>query len=431
MAILKFVRRAAVKSARIAWSGWGSGALLQQRHEEPPEASLKIVLVHNTYQQPGGEDAVFEQERQMLENAGHQVIPYCRSNWDVESYKGLRRLSLAKGTIWASDSRRSFLRLLQQERPDLVHVHNTFVMISPSIYSACYEAKVPVVQTLHNYRLLCPAGTFFRDGKVCEECVEGSLLRGIDHACYHGSRSATAIVAIMLATHRLRNTWTREISCFIALSEFARDKFVEGGLPREKIFVKPNFVSPDPGARSGDGEYALFVGRLSPEKGVGTIVKAWKTLHRSIPLVIIGGGPDQEQLQAEAARDGITNVQFKGQMPRQDTLAAINNARVMVISSEWYETFCMAIAESYACSTPVICSRLGVMQELVADGRTGLHYTPADPADLARKVEWAWGHADELRAMGKEARREYEAKYTAEKNYPILMNIYERARQGL
>ncbi len=366
----------------------------------------------------------------MLERAGHQVIPYCRTNWDVESYKGMRRLSLAKGTVWASDSRRSFLRLLQREKPDIAHVHNTFVMISPSIYSACAEARVPVVQTLHNYRLMCPAGTFFRDGKVCEECVENSLWRGVKHKCYHCSSSATAIVALMLATHRLRHTWEREISCYVALSEFARDKFSESGLPKEKIFVKPNFVSPDPGARTGDGEYALFVGRLSPEKGVGTILAAWKRLPASIPLLIIGGGPDQKQLEEQAARDRLANVQFKGQLPREETLAAINRARVMVISSEWYETFCMAIAESYACSTPVICSRMGVMQELVADGRTGLHFTPADPADLARKVEWAWGHPDEMRAMGREARREYEAKYTAERNYPQLINIYQRAMQG-
>jgi len=403
---------------------------LQTNHEGTPEGSLKIVLVHNTYQQPGGEDAVFEQERQMLEHAGHQVIPYCRTNWDVESYKGMRQLSLAKGTIWASDTRRNFLHLLQREKPDLAHVHNTFVLISPSIYSACCQAKVPVVQTLHNYRLMCPVGTFFRDGKVCEECVTSSLWQGVKHKCYPSSHSATAIVALMLATHRLRNTWNREISCFIALSEFARDKFVEGGLPREKILVKPNFVSPDPGARTGNGDYALFVGRLSPEKGVGTILAAWKQLPASIPLLIIGGGPDQAQLEAQAARDGLTNVQFKSHLPREETLAAINNARVMIISSEWYETFCMAIAESYACSTPVICSRMGVMQELVADGRTGLHFTPTDPEDLARKVEWAWAHPDEMRAMGREARREYEAKYTAEKNYPILIEIYKRAMQG-
>jgi glycosyltransferase involved in cell wall biosynthesis len=395
-----------------------------------PEDRLKIVLVHNTYQQPGGEDAVFEQERQMLENAGHQVIPYRRSNWEVESYKGIRRFSLAKRTVWASDTRRDFSCLLQKEKPDLVHVHNTFVMISPSIYSACHEQGVPVVHTLHNYRLLCPIGSFFRDGKVCEDCVEGSLWQGVKHKCYQDSYSATATVALMLATHRLRGTWKREISSFIALSEFARNKFIESGLPAEKIFVKPNFVSPDPGARTGNGEYALFVGRLSPEKGVSTIVSAWKHLPRSIPLLIIGGGPERERLQAQAARDGLTNILFKGQLPREQTLAAINDARLTVIPSEWYETFCMAIAESYACSTPVICSRLGVMQELVADGRTGLHFTPADPVDLASKLRWAWEHPDEMAAMGREARREYEAKYTAEKNYPLLIEIYNRAVQG-
>jgi len=387
---------------------------------------VKILIVHNTYQQPGGEDIVFDQERWMLEHAGHQVITFCRTNWDVEGYKGLRRLSLAKRTIWASDTRDDLLRLLRQEKPAVVHVHNTFVMISPSIYSACAEAGVPVVQTLHNYRLLCPTATFFRDGKVCEECTR-SLWRGIEHACYHNSYSATAVVALMLASHRVRNTWGREISYFVALSQFARNKFIEGGLPQNRIFVKPNFVYPDPGARTNDGDYALFVGRLSPEKRAGTIVAAWKRLKIPVPLRIIGTGPEHAQLQEQAKRDGLTNIQFVGQLPHDQALAAINKARFMIIPSEWYETFCMAIAESYACSTPVICSRMGVMQELVLDGRTGLHYTPSDPDDLARKVEWAWTHPDETRRMGKEARAEYEARYTAEKNYPILMNIYERA----
>jgi len=391
---------------------------------------VKIALVHNTYQRAGGEDAVFEQECEMLKEAGHQVVTYTRSNWDTDGYRAIRRISLAKKTVWASDSRQDFLQLLRREKPDVVHVHNTFVMISPSIYSACFEAGVPVVQTLHNYRLLCPAGSFFRDGKVCEECLSGSLWRGVQHSCYHQSYSASAVVAFMLAYHRLRNTWNREISCFIALSEFARNKFVEGGLPAEKIFVKPNFVSPDPGARNRIGDYILFAGRLSPEKGVSTILAAWKRLSIPIPLHIIGDGPDLEALQAQATRDGLTNVLFKGQLPRDQTLAAINNCRFVVISSEWYETFCMAIAESFACSTPVICSRMGAMQELVEDHRTGLHFAPGDSEDLAGKVEWAWTHHEEMRAMGIAARTEYESNYTAERNYPRLMEIYQRAVQG-
>jgi glycosyltransferase involved in cell wall biosynthesis len=391
-----------------------------------PGDFVKIALVHNAYQQAGGEDAVFAQERKMLENAGNEVVAYCRTNWDTDGYRGLHRISLAKRTIWASDSRRDFLELLQREKPEVVHVHNTFVMISPSIYSACAEVGVPVVQTLHNYRLLCPTGTFFRDGKLCEECLQSSLWRGVEHSCYHDSYSATAVVAMMLAYHRLRDTWKREISSFIALSEFARRKFIEGGLPGERIFVKANFISPDPGARTGIGDYALFVGRLSPEKGVRTIIAAWKKLSAPVPLVIIGGGPDMEELKAQAASANLP-IEFRGQLPREQTLAAINNARFTIIPSEWYETFCLAIAESFACRTPVICSRMGVMEELVDDRRTGLHFTPADPVDLASKVDWAWSHRDEMRDMGTAARKEYEAKYTAEKNYPQLMEIYRRA----
>src|SRR5437773_3621463 len=230
---------------------------------------MKILLVHNSYQQAGGEDVVFEQERQLLESAGHTVIQYCRSNWEAAGYSGIRSLALVRRTVWATDTRRDVVRLLDEEKPDLVHVHNTFVMISPSIYSACREAGIPVVQTLHNYRLYCPCATFFRDGHTCEDCIEHSLWRSVRHRCYRDSRAATAAVAVMLLVHRQQHTWTQDVNCYIALSEFARNRFVSAGLPADKIWVKPNFMHPDPGARPHNAcEYALFVGRLSPEKRV-------------------------------------------------------------------------------------------------------------------------------------------------------------------
>ena len=207
---------------------------------------MKILLVHNQYQQPGGEDVVFEQERQLLESNGHQVVTYRRSNWEADSYTGVKRLVLVRKTIWADDTRKEFAQLVRREKPDLVHVHNTFIMISPSIYSVCREANIPVVQTLHNYRLLCPAANFFRKGRICEECVEHTLWRSVRYGCYRGSRSATATVALMLATHRSLGTWDRDVTCYIALTEFTRSKFIQGGLAAQKIFVKPNFVSPDP-----------------------------------------------------------------------------------------------------------------------------------------------------------------------------------------
>jgi glycosyltransferase involved in cell wall biosynthesis len=387
---------------------------------------VKILLVHNSYQQPGGEDVVFEQESLMLRNAGHEVVQYRRSNHEVQAFRALRKVTLAKRTLWASDTRKDFVRLLRQEKPEIVHVHNTFVMISPSIYSACNEARIPVVQTLHNYRFLCPSATFFRDGKVCEECLWGSLSHSIQHGCYRNSRPATAVVAAELALHRLRGTWS-EIACFVALSEFSRRKFIEGGFPADRILVKPNFVHPDPSSSSGERNCAVFVGRLSPEKRVSTVLGAWKLLQHPIPLVVIGGGPDQPQLEADAERRGLSTIRFLGQVPRAEALAWINKARFLIFSSEWYENFPVTIAESFACATPVIASNMGAMREIVSDGRTGFLFSSGDSSDLAQKAEWAWTHPDEMRTMGAEARKEYEAKYTAEKNYPMLMQIYDRA----
>jgi glycosyltransferase involved in cell wall biosynthesis len=391
---------------------------------------VKILLVHCQYHQPGGEDVVFEQERQLLERAGHQVVLYRRSNFEVDSYPGVKRLVLLQKAVWNADTRNSFAELLRAEMPDVVHVHNTWIMISPSIYSACREAGVPVVQTLHNYRLLCPAGTFFRDGKVCEECLEHSLWRSVRNRCYRDSHAETAAVGLMLAVHRTRHTWDREVASFIALTEFARSKFLQGGLPAHKVFVKPNFVDPDPGPRAGDGSYAIFAGRLSPERRVSTLLDAWTCLRSRIPLVIIGGGEPRDRLTKRAIGDNLDMVEFTGSLPHHKTIAAIRGARFLIVASEWYETFGLTMIEAFACGVPVICSRMGAMQEIVDDGRTGLHFTPGDGQDLAEKVEWAWNHPERMQQMGREARQEYERKYTAEKNYPRLMQIYHDAIAG-
>jgi glycosyltransferase involved in cell wall biosynthesis len=390
---------------------------------------MRISLVHNEYQQRGGEDVVFDQELQLLQRSGHDVTAYHRSNWEVQSYSGAKRLALACRTIWSGEARREFAKLMRAWKPELVHVHNTFVMISPSIYSACREAGIPVVQTLHNYRLFCPAGTFFRQGHICEECVEHGLSRSVLYGCYRNSRPATATVATMLAVHRGLQTWTTDVTCYIALTEFCRRKFVQAGLPENRVFVKPNFVHPDPQLADDRSarDYVLFVGRLSPEKRVSTLVRAWTLLQNRIPLIVIGGGPERQKLEELITRSGLNNVHLKGPLPREEVLAAIKGARLLLFPSEWYENFPVTIAEAFACGVPVICSRLGAMQEIVEDGRTGLHFLTGNATDLAEKLDWAWQHAAQLRAMGKEARQEYESKYTAAKNYPILMDIYQHA----
>jgi glycosyltransferase involved in cell wall biosynthesis len=392
---------------------------------------VKVLVVHNYYQQPGGEDATCEQECRLLERAGHQVVFHRRSNKEIEALTGWRRLQLSADTIWNQRSRREFLTLLGRERPGIVHVHNTFVVISPSIFSACQEAGVPVVQTVQNYRLFCPAATFFRDGRICEECLRYGLGRGVRHACYHDSHAATAVVALMIAVNRRRGTWPGKVDRIIAVTNFSRRKMVEAGLPEDQVVVKPNFVYPDPGEGLGPRDYALFVGRLSSEKRVNVLLTAWSKLREPIPLLILGGGPEREGLEAQARRDRLIHVRFFGQVPRAETIAAMQAARFLVFPSEWYEGFPLTICEAFACGTPVICSRLGAMEEVVEDGRTGLHFTPGDAAELAEKAAWAWNQDMETRKMGQAARREFEEKYTAESNYPILMDIYQGARARL
>jgi glycosyltransferase involved in cell wall biosynthesis len=387
---------------------------------------MKILLVHNTYQQPGGEDVVFEQELRLLQQHGHQVVTYLRSNHEIEELSGFERAGLIRRIISASDSKSEIERLLATFQPDLVHAHNTFMMISPSLYEACGEAGVPVLQTLQNYRLLCPAALLFRDGHVCEECTTHGLLRSVWHGCYRDSRPATAAVAIMLQTHRNRNTWADAVTGYVVATEFARQKFIDGGLPAEKIYVKPNFVDPDPGERSDSGEHALFVGRLSPEKGLSTLLAAWSQLATLIPLVIAGDGPLRATLESEVARRNLRQVTFRGRLDTNQTRSAMKQARFLVLPSLWYEGFPMVMAESLACGTPVVGSKLGAMQEVITDGRNGLHFTTGDSTDLAEKVQWAWNHPAEVAAMGREARRDYEALYTPEVNYSLLISIYEQ-----
>lgn len=387
---------------------------------------MKILLVYNTYQEPGGEEVVFGKERRLLEEAGHEVSEYRRHNDEIKQYSAIKRLGLISHTVWAPDSRRDFTALLRENKPDIVHVHNTFPLISPSIFWACRSEGVPVVHTLHNYRLLCPGANFFRAGKPCEDCITGNFWQGVLHGCYRHSRVETVPVALMLAVHHTGKTWSRMVDRYIALSEFSRSRFVNAGFPEERIVIKPNFVDPDPGKRTGDGSYALFIGRVSQEKGAETLLKAWRQLPRSYTLRIIGDGPSRTQLESQAASEGLSNVQFMGRMAHEKVIQAIKDARFVIFPSELYETFGLGIIEAFACGVPVLASRLGAMQEIVRDGHSGLLFRPGDAADLAGVVSRAWEQPDYMRRLGEQARKEYETKYTAAANYQRLVEIYRQ-----
>ena len=388
---------------------------------------MKIMMVHNIYQQRGGEEVVFESEKRLLEQNGHEVTAYVRSNLELQNASWLDRVALAPRMIWSPQSRREFAALLDCDRPEVVHIHNTFMVISPSIYSACSERQIPIVQTLHNFRLLCPAANFFRQGEVCEVCVDHTLLASIRHGCYRNSRGATAGVAAMLAFHRALDTWRTSVSRFIVLTAFARDKFIASGFAPEKLTVKPNFADFDPGERTGADDYAVFVGRLDGPKGVRVLLDAWKKLPVPYPLQIVGDGPQRAAMEAQIRNFQLSSITLRGQLSRAQTLEVLKRARFSLVPSIWYEGFPMSVVEAFACCTPLLCSRLGALAENVEHNCTGLHFNPGDAQDLALAVEWAWTHASDLQVMGRAARRKYEMAYTAKQNYAQLMHIYEQA----
>lgn len=387
---------------------------------------MRILLVHNFYQQAGGEDVVFKNESELLQHHGHTVFHYTADNHELlQINKGVAALE----TIWSHPSNKKLESILQEVKPDVVHFHNTFMRISPSAYHVCHKSGVPIVQTLHNYRLLCPAATFYRNGQLCEDCLGRQVpIASIRHACYRQSRSQSAIVSAMLTTHRLFNTWRDKVDVYIALTEFARQKFIEGGLPAEKIIVKPNFTYCDPGERTELGTFALFVGRLTPEKGINVLLKAWDALA-DIPLKIAGDGPMRREveIEIEIKNSEKSSIEFLGKQSQEKIFSLMKEASFLIFPSEWYEGFPMTIVEAYACSLPVIGAKLGSIAEIIQDGRTGLHFIPGNTTDLANKVRWAWNHSEEIEQMGKVARSQYENFYTAKHNYQQLLKIYEQA----
>lgn len=391
---------------------------------------MKILLVHNRYQIAGGEDTVVRAEKSMLEDHGHDVSLLESDNAEISGTRAQIKAGL--GAIYSPGGRRRVAAELARFRPEVMHVHNFFPLLSPSIYSAARQAGVAVVQTLHNFRLVCPNALFFRDGHVCEDCLGRAVpLPGIVHACYRRSRVATTPVAAMLTVHRVLGTWANKVDAYIVLTEFSRQKLTQGGLPAEKMHVKPNFVHPAPTVGNGAGGYALFVGRLSEEKGVSTLLAAWKQLATEIPLKIVGDGPLTEMVKS--ATKEFRAIEWLGRVSGEQVMELMQRASLLIFPSVWYETFGMSIVEAFGVGLPVVASNLGAMSLLVRHRQTGLHFRAGDADDLVAQVRWARTHPAELGQMRRAARQEYEAYYTAERNCEMLIHIYqgaiERARQ--
>lgn len=385
---------------------------------------MRILSIHNRYLQRGGEEESYELEAQILRERGHQVDVYEENNLRLQKLPSLKILGK---TIWSQEAYRQVSHQLTTANYDVVHVHNFFPLISPSVYYAAHKARVPVVQTLQNFRLLCPNGLFLRQGQVCEDCL-GKLIPypGVVHGCYRDSKAASAGVATMLTLHRAFGTWKNLVDRFIALTNYDRDKFIAGDIPGDKIVVKPNIIHPDPGIGEGEGNYAIFVGRLSVEKGIDTLLEAWQDLAPRIPLKIIGEGP-LEDLVVEAT-ERTHQIEWLGYKPLAELLDVVGQAKFFIYPSKWNETFSRVAVESFAKGTPVIAAAgVAAMADLVEPGRTGLHFKLGDAEDLVAQVNWLLERPQTLAQMRIDARAEFERRYTPEENYRQLMAIYQDA----
>jgi len=382
---------------------------------------MKILLCHNQYQQQGGEDQVFLAEKKLLESYPENTVNLFIVNND--KIKNLfSKISVTLSLSYSIKQKKKLSQILKNNRPDVVHVHNFFPLLSPSIYDACMELNIPVVQTLHNYRIICPSALLMKNNLICEKCINGTPYNAALYRCYRDSIIGSLVVARMVNKHRKQETWNNKVTRFIALTDFAKGKFVEAGISENKIIIKPNFIDErlmNKEFNNNERKGALFVGRLSNEKGILTLLKAWQQID--LKINIAGDGPLFKQLINKATN----NINFLGNIDKTSVLKEMERAEFLIMPSECYEGFPMVLVEAFSQGLPVIASRLGGMKEIVEDRITGLLFDPTNTNDLAAKVNWLKKHPKFCKKMGLNARKIYEEQYTAKKNYKMLTAIYQ------
>ena len=392
----------------------------------PGSTVQRALLAHNRYQQPGGEDVQFDADVALLRRHGHDVVTYERDNAEIDAYGAGQKARLAVDTVWSARSARDVTALLGDERPDVAHFFNTFPLISPSALAACHRAGVPVVLSVPNYRFACSNSYLFRDGHVCDDCLQRTVKwPAVWHRCYRDSYGQSAVVASSLTIHRVLRTWGRHADVLLAVSDAVRDVVLEAGWPADLVHVRRNTLAADPGPRppGPDDGTALFVGRLSAEKGVTTLIDAAATVP-DVRVRIAGDGPDRPALEERRRARGATNVELLGSLPRDDVLDLMQRARVLVVPSAWREPFGYVTIEAMACGLPVIASDRGGLRELV-DASVGRVFRAGDARALAEHLRWAASRPDEARALGTAARARFITEHSADAGYHRLVELYE------
>lgn len=379
-----------------------------------------ILIVHNYYQISGGEDTVVANEKTMLEKHGHKVILYSRNNAELKQMSKIRILFLPFTTVFNLRTYKEIKKQIRRENIDVVHVHNTLNLISPAVYYAARSMKVPVVQTVHNFRLLCPGATFYRDGHICEDCVKNGLKCAVKYSCYRGSKAQTLVCAISTWLHRTTGIYGR--INYICLTEFNKDKLLQlKHIKPERVFVKPNFVENNSFIPEEERlNQFVFVGRLDKLKGVDILFEAWKRMGEgAIKLIVCGMGP-MEGWCKSFIKENVVNIEMRGFVPNDEALKIIANSKALVLPTQWYEGFPMSIVEAFSVGTPVICSDLGNAGSVVEEGITGYKFR----YDSIESIMSAIDKMREKPLNKEKIKKIYEIKYSENANYKILNDIY-------
>jgi glycosyltransferase involved in cell wall biosynthesis len=390
---------------------------------------MKILLIHDFYRQFGGEDAVALAERNLLLKNSQEVIEYYRRNDETSEFSIGDWIAFPARTIYSERTRKDISEVLRSDRPDIAFIHNVFPLISPSIYHVLHQMHVPIAQVIHDFRFLCPNGWFYTQGEVCERCKHGNYLNAIRFRCYRNSYLLSGLYAAAIGFNRIRGMLGM-IDGFICLTEFSMQKLSEVGIPDRKIYLRPNFIDSQPVAmRTGQEEYVAYLGRLSEEKGITTLVKAFQDLE-GIKLKIAGSGPLEAEIRNIIQAKALTNIELVGFKKGAQKWEFLRHALCTVVPSHWYENFPMVVLESYAAGRPVIGSKLGSLPYVIEPGKTGLLFEPGNPADLRRKVLQLLETPDRRMSMGKQARKLAETKYSPERGFEKLMNIFDAIISG-